>query len=141
MGRLLHAESPRYSRMQFSEKKVETMIRRMVSGTLTTPAPGGALVAEKDGMIVGMMGGFVTETWFSEDKIASDYTLYILPEYRRKGRIAVELVRAFERWAIAQGAVDIVPGTSTEIDAEATRSFYQKMGYEHYGHSMIKRVR
>lgn len=141
MGRALHAESPRYTHLRFVPEKIEALIRSMVTGTLVTDAPGGAFVAEKDGEIVGMFGGFITTPFFSDDKIASDYTFYVAPEHRRKGRAALALIRAFEDWAAAQGAVDLVPGVSTQIDAESTVRFYEKLGYERYGTAMIKRVR
>src|SRR5574340_430474 len=141
MGRALHAESPRYSRLTFSAEKVADRIRSMVSGTLVTEPVGGALVAEKGGKLIGMLGGFVTSPYFSHDKIASDYTFYVVPEQRRKGRAAVALVRAFEAWAVEQGVVDIVPGISTMIDAESTVRFYQKLGYEIHGYAMIKRIK
>jgi GNAT superfamily N-acetyltransferase len=141
MGRALHAESPRYSRMSFAAEKIDALARSLIVGTLVSDAPGGVLVAEKNGQIVGMMAGFVSAPFFSHDKIASDYTFYVKPEHRKTGRIALKLVRAFEAWAIAAGAADIVPGTSTEIDADSTRRFYEKLGYKHYGHAMIKRLK
>lgn len=140
MGRALHAESPRYSRLSFSDDKVTALVRSMVSGTLVTEPAGGAFVAEKNGQIVGMFGGFITTLFFSDDKIASDYTFYIAPEHRRRGRAALALLFAFEAWAIGQGAVDIVTGVSTMIDVEGTASFYQKLGYVHHGCMMIKRI-
>lgn len=141
MGRAMHAESPRYARLSFSAEKVEALLRRMIGGTLVTEPPGGAFVAERKGVLVGMIGGYLTEPFFSEDKIASDYALYITPAERRKGGIAAGLIRAFERWAIDSGAVDIMPGVSTMIDAEATTKLYRKLGYEPYGNLLIKRVR
>jgi GNAT superfamily N-acetyltransferase len=141
MGRALHAESPRYSRLSFSEAKIRALALQMTTGTLTTDAPGGALVAEKAGILIGMMAGYVFSPFFSEDKVATDYTLYVVPDERRRGKAAVALVRAFEAWAVEQGVTDIIPGTSTMIDAEGTARFYEKLGYEKYGYAMIKRVR
>lgn len=140
MGRALHDESPRYARLGFDQEKVEQLIRSMVVGTLVTDPTGGALVAEKGGKLVGMIGGFIASPFFSRDKFASDYTFYVRPEQRRRGRAAIALMRAFEAWAAEQGAVDILPGISTMIDAESTVSFYEKLGYERYGYAMIKRI-
>lgn len=141
MGRAMHAESPRYSRMAFSAEKVEDLIRSMVSSTLVTEPTGGALVAEKDGHIVGMIGGYIASPFFTHDKVASDYAFYVVPEHRRKCRAAVALMRAFEAWAVEQGAVDIVPGISTMIDPERTLRFFEKLGYEKQGYVLIKRIR
>lgn len=141
MARDLHAESPRYARLSFSVAKVEALIRSLLSSTLASAPIGGVFVAEKAGKIVGMLGAYVHAPYFSEDKIASDYTLYIVPEQRRRGRAAIGLVRAMEKWAWDNGAVDIVPGTSTMIDAESTAHFYEKLGYAKYGYTFIKRLR
>lgn len=141
LGRAMHAESPRYRRLNYNPDKVASRVRNMVTGTLTTPAAGGAFVAVKDGKIIGMIGGYVAETFFGDDTVASDFAFYITPSERRKGRAAVELVRAFEDWAIPQGVADIVPGVSTMIETQSTRRLFEKLGYEHYGEMMIKRVR
>lgn len=140
MSRALHAESPRFSKLTFSPEKVAWLIRSMVVGTLVTAPVGGALVAEKGGTIVGMIGGFIYSPCFSTDKVASDYTFYVRPEHRRKGRAAILLIRALEAWAVEQGAVEIVPGTATLIDAAGTVSFFAKLGYENVGCLLSKRL-
>lgn len=132
MGAALHAESPRYAALSYNAAKVEARARDVIPG-------GGALVAEMNGKIIGMIAGFVCEHWFSDDKIASDYTFYVKPEHRG-GRAALLLVRGFEGWAYLNGAKDIVPGTSTLINAEGTARFYEKLGYERSGYGFFKRV-
>lgn len=133
MGRALHAESPRYAAMSYNEAKVEALALRVIP-------TGGTLVAEKDGKIIGMLAGYVAEHWFSDDKVASDFTFYIRPEHRRTGKAALLLVRAFERWAVERGAKDIMPGVSTQIDVERTTRFFEKLGYTVYGNALLKRV-
>lgn len=133
MGRQLHAESPRYRDSRYLPEKVEALGRSLI------PA-GGTHVAEKDGRIIGMLAGYVAEQWFSDYKVASDLTFYIAPEHRKTSRAALLLVRAFEQWAIASGAKEIIPGTSTQIDVESTTRFYTKMGYAVYGNTFIKRL-
>jgi GNAT superfamily N-acetyltransferase len=134
LGKAMHAESPRFSHLRFNAAKAEALLVRLLPG-------GGALVAERDGIIVGMMAGYTVPLWFSDDVIASDFVLYLIPEERRKGRAAFMLVRAFENWAIAQGAVDIAPSTTTGVDPEGTARFYEKLGYGRTGISLFKRVR
>lgn len=133
LGAALHAESPRFSRYAFSPVKV--------AGTaLFAIAGGGAFVAENNGKIIGVLAGFVAEQWFSTDRVVSDLTFYITPEQRKKGRAALMLIRAFEQWAVSQGAMDIVPGASTQIDPEGTRRFYEKLGYTTSGYQFFKRL-
>lgn len=141
MGAALHAESPRYQNLRYSPEKVEALGRRALEDTLVTPAAGGLFVAEKNARIIGMVFGFVTEFFFSTDKVASDHTLYVVPEERGKSPVAGLLIRALEKWAAEQGAVDIVPGTSTQIAPEATVKLYERLGYERYGYVMRKRIK
>lgn len=139
MGRALHDESKRYSERGFAPEKLEALARSLF-GTATTEGEGGAFVAEKDGKVIGMLIGFVREQWFSYDKLASDYTFYVRPEHRGS-MAAVRLIKAFEAWAISKGAVDILPGVSTMIASERARDLYLALGYEHYGYSMLKKVK
>lgn len=132
LGGMLHAESPRYREFSYSPKKVARLAMYVIG-------EGGALVAEKDGKIIGLIAGMVSEHWFSEDKIATDLTFFIVPEERKKGRAALMLVRAFEAWAESKGARHIVPGTSTQLDADGTARFYEKLGYERTGYQFAKR--
>lgn len=134
LGHAMHAESPRFAHLRFNPAKVAAMLARTIPG-------GGALVAERDGIIIGTMVGYAVALWFSDDVIASDFVLYLKPEERRKGRAAFMLVRAFEDWAVAQGAVDIAPSTSTGVDPEGTARFYEKQGYARTGISLFKKVR
>lgn len=133
MGRMLHAESPRYARRSFNPNKVAARARLVIPF-------GGAHIAEREGDIVGMLAGFVVADWYGDDKIASDLAFYVKPEHRKKGRAALMLVRAFEDWAISQGATDLVPGSSTLIGTESTATFFEKLGYERTGYGFYKRV-
>jgi len=140
MGAMLHAESPRYSRLAFDAGKVDRLARSLLAGTAVSDPVGGVFVLEIGGVVVGMIAGMVQETFFGPDTLASDWTFYIEPGHRG-GRKAGQLLQAFEQWAISKGVTDIVPGTSTEIAADATRRFYEANGYTLYGYAMIKRVK
>ncbi len=130
MGRLMHAESPRFRPVPFSTEKAQQLIEQLISR-------GGAFVAEVDGALVGMFGGVVFEHFFSTTKMAADVVLYVTPEYRG-GSLAARLVHAFERWAIEAGADELVLGVSTGIEAERTAGLYERLGYERSGISLLK---
>ena len=132
MARDMHAESPRYRHLDFSAEKTARAIL-----TLLTHAEGVAVVAEKEGHIVGMLGGFVTEHFFGRDKVACDLGLYVVPD-ERGSSLAPRLVRAFESWAREAGAADCVMGVSTEVMAERTAALYERMGYVMSGFTMRK---
>ena len=139
MGANLHAESPRYSVTTYSPHKVERLAQAIVMGRVPDSV---IFVAEEEenGELIGMFAGAVTEHWFSEDKIATDYTFYVRPEYRGRGKTAVRVVRAFERWALARGVKSLVFGSSTEINTERTADLYKALGYHEYSIALIKHV-
>lgn len=133
IGRMLHAESPRYAGMNYDGDKVARLAEMSIPG-------GGVFVAVRGGTIVGVIAGFVVPHWFGDTLLASDYTFYIVPECRAQGRTAMRLLHALEKWAAEQGARDIVPGTSTMINAEGTLRFYEHQGYERIGYAVSKRI-
>lgn len=140
MGRAMHDESPEYREMDFSEEKIRKLVNFMCGTLLVPSASNSALVAEDEGTIVGMMGGFVIEHFFGRDRIAHDYVLYVKPEHRR-GTAAVRLIREFEKWAKAQGVRAIVPAITTGLSTERTEGLYLKLGYEPNGVTLIKRIK
>jgi GNAT superfamily N-acetyltransferase len=134
MGKLLHEESPRYARMRFDEEKVAALARGVICGER-----GGALVALRGETIIGMLFGYVAESWFGPDLVAGDFTFYVLPE-RRGGRAALLLIDAFERWAKAAGATECVLGVSTMINPERTARFFARSGFVPTGATLTKRL-
>lgn len=132
-GAAMQQESPRFSRLGYAPEKVEALARVMVER-------GGSFVAEKGDTIVGMMGGFVSEHFFSYDKVASDLMVYVAPEHRG-GSAFYRLLTAFEQWAFVQGAVEIVLGVSTEIVTDQTIAMYERLGYKRLQSGcLVKRV-
>jgi GNAT superfamily N-acetyltransferase len=138
LGRRLHDESPHFVRYEYSSEKVAALARRLIVGeSLLSPPPGGVLVAELEGRIVGMIVGLVIEHFFGSSRFATDLTFYVAPEHRG-GSTAVRLIRAFEEWARENGAQYFVPGTSTEIQPERTLELYKHLGYRLSGYVMTK---
>lgn len=135
LAKRMHGESPRFARLTFVPEKVAAAALAVVSGRVQ----GGALVAEKGRIIVGMMVGFVTEHFFGAEKTASDLAVYVAPEHRG-GLIAVKLIRAFEQIARKAGAVELLLGISTEVAAERTLELYQGLGYRRSGFSVLKEL-
>lgn len=136
MGQALHDESPRYAGMAFSPDKLRRLYEQL-KGTILAET-GCVFVAEDRGEVVGMTVGVSAERWFSDDRYATDLTLYVKPP-ARGGSAFPKLVRALEGWAREQGLPPPVLGVSTEIHPERTVSAYQHMGYEIAGYTMVKR--
>lgn len=138
LGRMMYLESPRYRNLSYSEAQVEFMVASLLEKDTNC-----VLVADLDNTVVGFMLGFVVRHFFSPDPadlFASDVALYVHPTHRG-GSIGLRLIKAFEKWAIARGAKSLIPGITTEITTERTQRFYEALGYEVYGVSMIKRVK
>lgn len=121
LGERMHKESS-FSSMRFSREKV---YKRLV--TLVQADYGFAVAVEQEGRVVGGMVGAVFEDWYTTDKVATDFALFLEPEFRN-GITAARLVSRFVSWAKASGAKQIRPGVSTgEVGAGAERL------YEHFG--------
>jgi len=133
MGREMRDESPRFARLGYSPERCHELL----AGLSTSPQ-GLVLVAEQDGLIVGMLLGLASRHFFSDDITASELVVYVAPD-ARGGSAAVKLIRHFEAWAVEKGAADIVLGVSTEVHADRTAQFYERLGYLPSGHSLIKR--
>lgn len=134
MASAMHAESPRFKALDFDSVKTADFIQGLLYDEKRI-----VLLAEQDSQITGMMGGFVIAHFFGDDRVACDIGLYVAHEHRG-GLTALRLVRAFEAWAVAQGAKDIVLGISTEVKAVSTRNLYLRLGYAQSGYLMRKEL-
>lgn len=127
LGRLMAIESPRYSRLTYSPEKLDRLFRSLIE------SPDGYLVlAEQRGEIVGVMAGVVTDHWMAEERIATDFGVFVRADSRRGGDAAC-MVRGFVEWAIAAGAAEIDFGISTGIEVEQTARFYHRLGLRQFG--------
>lgn len=134
MGRDLREESPRFSPMDYDDNKVLDLLAGLSAG------PNGlVLVAEGASGPIGMLLGFVSEHFFGRSITASELVVYIAP-HARGGSAAVKLVRAFEAWAVERGASEIIMGVSTEVHADRTADFYQRLGFERSGFTARKKL-
>lgn len=135
LGRVMHRESPRFSRFPFAAEKVDAFVR----GLLANPSAVVFVVEERDQGIIGMLGGMVLEHYFTTAKFATDAAVFVAQAYRG-GSAFPRLMAAFEAWAVANGAIEIAPGISTEVSAARTLELYEKKGYRLSGHMVVKYV-
>jgi GNAT superfamily N-acetyltransferase len=123
LGRQMHAESE--MPYAFNAGKLRGLIERM----LVQPHLGIVLVAERDGAIIGFMGGMVAPHFFSDAMVATDFALYVEPEHRG-GMTGASLIKAFEKRAFQLGAWECCPGVSVDINAEQAVELYERLGYK-----------
>lgn len=122
----MHAESPRFSRLRLSTPKVMQLFLTLIESPACL-----LLVAERGGAVVGCIGGFVGEHWFSDETVAQDYGVFLLPSHRG-GMTAARLVRGYIDWAKAKGAKMIQLGISTGVQTEETVALYQALGLKQF---------
>ena len=136
LGERLYEESSVYYEVHdFSRDKTALSIRGLMGNSTCL-----VLIAEQDGEAIGYLGGYCTPQFFGYTKTAGDFSLYVAPEYRG-GSAFFRLLQHFEEWATGQGAVDLAPGISTELNLEAVVSCYERLGYRRSGVILRKRIR
>ena len=123
MGARMHEESA-YAFLPFDRDKV----RHLITTYADNPDTRCGLVAEESNTLVGMFGGYLTNYFFCNEKLACDILLFVDQKYRGSSA-AVRLIRAFRDWAAVRGAREVCLGVSTDINTERTGKFYERMGF------------
>ena len=134
MAKDMVAESPRYRAMRFNEEKLNSLALALIR---LKSVPGGCVVAEQEGKLVGMLAFHVGSQFFSDDTFASDLAMYIRPEHR-KSTIFPRMVIEFERWADEYGVDEKLLGVSAEVDSECTVIVLERMGYRRCAVGTVK---
>lgn len=85
---------------------------------------GVVVVAERDGALIGMLGGMVYPHFVTARITATEAFWWVEP-HMRGARVAKDLLEAFAAWAIERGAAVIELGSRHEkLDR-----FYERLGY------------
>lgn len=129
LGEAMHDES-RFVSVAWNTEKVGRLITWLIDTD-----DGLALVAERDGVIVGGFLGVVTEHYFSTDKMAQDFALFVSPD-RRGGLAGAQMLTHFIKWARARGVPDewIQVGVTTGVDIEKTSRLCKAVGFQPAGY-------
>ena len=123
MGRALHAESPRWSRLPFNDVKVTVLLSRLITD------PNGFLyVHEGAGGIDGGLAAIVEPHWASDALLAHELSLFVRPG-ARGSMAAVRLIAHLDAWAERKGAAWLNVGISTGVQVERTTQLYQRLGF------------
>lgn len=81
---------------------------------------------------VGFMAAHVEEYFFCDQRVASSVFLFVSPK-ARGGMAALKLLLAFRAWARARGAVEMYVGIVSDVLAERTGRFLQRLGMKYTG--------
>lgn len=123
-----------FSDLRFDQEKVFRQIMVMTED----PKKWYCKAAFKDGLLVGGMLGFLSEAYYSTDKVAYEMCVMVLPEYRGS-RAAWVLIKDFTRWAEKNGAKQIRVGVGTGDQGFSASRIYERVGYETTGFTHMKR--
>lgn len=127
LGQAMHAESPRFSVLPWNGAKLRALIE-----TLIAQPEGLALVAVRDGVVIGGFLGMAVPHFASDALVSCDVALYVAQD-RRGGMAAARLLRAYVQWAKARGAVLIQAGITTGVNLKATSRLFASVGFEPAG--------
>ncbi len=129
LGKTIHDET-RLSRFPFNAVRMTAQLQAILS----PPRREYCLfVAEKEGVgIVGTFWGQISQYFFSDAMVATDYMFYVRPEFRGTS-VAVKLVHAFRKWAVNRGADEICINMTTGIDIDRFDRFLRHMGFTYTG--------
>jgi GNAT superfamily N-acetyltransferase len=134
LGSAMHAASA-YADIEFSARRIEALAQQVTR----YPSSYYTVICYDGDRPVGLMAGSISQHYFSDVVLASDWALYVLPGQRNAGLIAAALVRRFERWALENGAQRIVLGITAQIDNAAVSRLYERLGYRYMGSIHEKR--
>lgn len=129
-------EASPYKDLPLHDDKVERLVNELIKAPLSKST---VILAEKEGEIVGLLAGSVSEQLFNNDKIASEIMWWVEPEHRRS-RISLELLNAFEYWAKAVGCTVASMVMIETEQAEAVHKLYTKRGYRTTEKAYIKDI-
>jgi GNAT superfamily N-acetyltransferase len=101
---------------------------------------GVLLVADQDGVVVGMLFGVVSGFWFAPRSLWATELAWWVEPAARGGTAGIRLVTAFQDWARDKGA-KVVAMSSLHLDHDnRVSSVLQRMGFEQSEHTYIKRI-
>jgi hypothetical protein len=123
-------ENSAYKNCGWSEKKCASIIL----SSLNNHSPYFFRVAEKDGEVIGMFIGLITEYFFSENKIAMDQVVCFHPDKRQGvGKSLIKMFKEFESWAKSNEALEVCIGVTDGIAGDGYPKLIQRLGYKEAG--------
>lgn len=95
---------------------------------------GGALVAEVDGQVEGMIGVVALAHPITQELVAEEVAWWVEPDYR-KGTIGPRLLQAAEDWASVKGVTVLKMVAPAKSDVG---KYYERHGYTAFETAFVK---
>ena len=127
LGRLMHAESPEFSAMQFDPERLTFSIRAAMFSPL-----GFVRVADVAGLVVGGIVAMASPHYFSADFVTCDLALFVERQHRG-GMTAARLIANYRDWGRALGAKKVQLGVMTGVDSEMVAGLCERLGARRAG--------
>jgi len=129
LGKAIHGET-RLSRFPFNPKRLAAQFESILSPPRSDYC---VFVAEKETFgLVGLFWGQISQYYFSDALVATDFMFYVRPELRGTP-LAVRLIHGFRQWATNRGADEVCINMTTGIDIDRFDRFLRHMGFDYTG--------
>jgi len=126
LGRQMHNESA-FSKLDWSDDKAANLFNTCVNKDTHC-----CFVAEKDGVLKGMIAGSVTEYFFGHDKILSDFVWFV--DQKHRGTMAsIRLLKLFIDFGRLWQVAEVCIGVSTQVLLDRTDKLLKKFDFEVHG--------
>jgi len=116
------------------------MVAAVAAHLLPMEAVFCALLAERDGVAVGMLMGTLSQYLpFSSAPVAQVDTIYVDPAFRSL-RATRGLMRAFTGWAAENGAYRVTVSVGSGAHATRIAKLYERFGFAYQGATYYKDI-
>lgn len=99
------------------------------------------IVAEKEGKIVGIIGGMIAPSMFDKSQKIGQESVWYVTQEERKGRTGIKLIKAFEEECIKRGANAIIMIHMANLYPEILDRLYRMNGFRLMESNYIKGVK
>jgi len=98
------------------------------------------IVAEKEGRLIGAIGGLVTPSIFDKRQLIGQETIWYVAKDERNGSVGLKLISAFEKECKEKGANLIVMVHMGNLYADVLDKLYKRRNYKLLEQDYIKGV-
>lgn len=91
------------------------------------------------GKIAGILGGFCVRCSMTADMEGIEAFWYIMPE-NRGGMGGIKILKAYEAWCKSKGAKRMKMACLTDVNCQAMKDLYERMGYSEIQTSFKKEI-
>jgi GNAT superfamily N-acetyltransferase len=126
LGKRLHDESE-YSVLSFNDDKALEHIKFMLDDE-----NHAVFVADYHGDIIGMLCAECSTMYFSDEKVAGEHMIFVVPEMRGSTAFS-RMVSEFATWASDNGSKILYLRTTSGINAKEVDNIYHRLGFDRVG--------